>query len=322
MKDLFCGALNVRKDGEWYIPERFTAKQLESYAITEGLKIRSVAPAGCKLCFYTKAKMLELTFKTGGRARSWAAFDLVENGMLKDTIEVGDEEGKAVFCLSGDPSVKTEIFLPHLVELAIKDIKADDVLMSAEEYEKLNLCKFKQKFWLCLGDSITQGMDAVSPSLTYPIITAFLLKYDVINQGVGGAMFRHENLDYIGKEPDMITIAFGCNDWGSVKDREEFIHNIHSYLEKLVSLYSCRNIFGILPIWRSDADTIRSGMAFDEMREIIKEEYSKYPFIKVIDGLKLMPAIKRLYGDTGVLKAHPNETGFLYWSVKLSEYLK
>ena len=323
MTELFRGAIHIRKDGDWYIPERFTGKQLESYAVAEGLRIRSVAPAGCSLSFYSEATKLELSYKIGGRARSWAAFDLVEDGMLKDTVEVSEEEGKVSFALSGNKDVRTEIYLPHLVELAIKDIEADDVLISAEAYEEMAGEFAKKKLWLCLGDSITQGMDAVSPSLTYPVISAAMLGYDVINQGVGGAMFRSEHLDYIGREPDMITVAFGCNDWGGVRDADELRQNIRAYLEKLLSLYSCRNIYGIVPIWRRDADDrIRSNMTFKELREFITEEYAKYPFIQMIDGYKLMPAIKRLYGDAGELKAHPSETGFMYMSIKLSEYLK
>lgn len=323
MTELFRGAIHIRKDGDWYIPERFTGKQLESYAVAEGLRIRSVAPAGCSLSFYSEATKLELSYKIGGRARSWAAFDLVEDGMLKDTVEVSEEEGKVSFALSGNKDVRTEIYLPHLVELAIKDIKADDVLIPAEAYEELAGNAAKKKLWLCLGDSITQGMDAVSPSLTYPMISAAMLGYEVINQGVGGAMFRAENLDYIGREPDMITVAFGCNDWGGVKDGEELRQNLRAYLDKLADLYSCRNIFGIVPIWRSDAEEkIRSEMTFQKLREIIAEEYAKYPFIKIIDGYELMPRVKRLYGDAGALKAHPSETGFLYMSDKLVKYLK
>ena len=313
MKDLFGGIVQVKKDGEWYIPVRFTDSQLQSYAIAESSRIRSLSPSGCKLEFYSKAKSLEFNYRIGGKARRWAAFDVWENGMFKNTISVNDDNGHVRFVLSGDESIKVEIFLPHLVELAIKDIKADMPLNPVEKKEKL---------WMCLGDSVTQGMDAVNPSLTYPVLASKLMQYDVLNMGVGGAAFCMENLDYIGREPDLITVSFGSNDWGKVKDANELKHNVGCYLERLTTLYSTRNIFGILPTWRSDADTMRSFMTFPEMRRVIAEEYKKYPFIKVLDGMALVPAITMFYGDAGDLKAHPNEKGFLYFSMKLVNEIK
>ena len=59
---------------------------------------------------------------------------------------VTEDTGRIRFSLSGDKTVKTEIFLPHLVQLAIKDIQADAPLLP---------CEKKEKLWLCIGDSIT-----------------------------------------------------------------------------------------------------------------------------------------------------------------------
>lgn len=313
MEALFHGALSIRRDGEWMQPLRFTEKQLESYTTTEALRIRSVSPAGVKIAFYSAAKTLSLSYKIQGRARAWAAFDLVQDGILKDSATVWDDAGQVTFSLSGDKTVKTEIYLPHLVEIFIKDSKTDSQLYPA---------KRKEKFWLCLGDSITQGMDAVHPSLTYPALAARLLDMDVLNTGVGGGVFQANNLEYIGRDPDMITIALGCNDWGQAKDKAAFAENIRAYLEKLTKLYTCKNVFGILPIWRSDAETIRSGMTFTEMRAVIRAEYEKYPFIRVLDGMDLVPPKPCFYGDAGELKAHPNAEGFFHYAHNLVKAIK
>ncbi len=312
MEALFHGALSIRRDGEWLLPVRFTEKQLESYTLTDALRIRSVSPAGVKIAFYSAAKTLSLSYKIVGRARTWAAFDLMQDGALKDSATIWEDAGEVSFSLSGDKTVKTEIYLPHLVEIYIKDITADAPLTPVVKPEKR---------WLCLGDSITQGMDAVHPCLTYPALSAKALGADVLNTGVGGAVFNADNLDYIGWEPDVITVALGCNDWGQVKDKAAFIENIRAYLEKLTSLYACKNIFGILPIWRSDAETIRSGMTFSEMRDVIRTEYEKYPFIHVLDGMALVPPNACFYGDAGELKAHPNAEGFLHYGVSLAKVI-
>lgn len=310
MNTLFHGALTIRKKGEWMQPLRFTEKQLDSYAVTDALRIRSVSPAGIRLSFYTEAETISFQYKIEGRARDWAAFDLVQDGELKDTALVWDDAGLVMFRLTGDKTVKNEIYLPHLVEVFVKDIQADKPLLPVKE---------KEKHWLCLGDSITQGMDAVHPFFTYPALASGLLDLEVLNAGVGGGIFNAKNLDSIGFEPDLITVALGCNDWGSAKDKTEFEDNIRSYLYELTKIYACKYIYGILPIWRSDADTVRSGMSFDEMREIIRKEYEKYNFIKIIDGMELVPPKPCFYGDAGTLKAHPNAEGFYHYAKNLAE---
>lgn len=308
MERLFKGALSVRRDRDWYVPLRFTEKQLESYRKTEALRIRSMSPAGVKLEFYTSATSISFDYKITGRARSWAAFDLLEDGVLKDSFLVWEDNGHVKIPLSGNEKVKIEIYLPHLVEISLRNIEANAILYPVKK---------KDMFWLCLGDSITQGMDAVHPSTTYPVRAAIALNAEVLNSGVGGGVFCADNLDDIGYEPNLITIALGCNDWGHAKDKKDFTENIRAYLEKLSSLYKCQKIYGILPIWRSDANTVRSGMTFEEMRSIIFVEYGKYPRIKIIDGMHLLPADKCFYGDAGELKAHPNAEGFWHYAKNL-----
>ncbi len=312
MESLFHGTLSVRQDDGWLTPLRFTEKQLESYAINEPLRIRSMAPAGIRLAFHSSAKTLSLSYRIKGRARTWAAFDILEDGEFMDSVLVWEDEGSIEIPLSGDEAVKTEIYLPHLVEVSIKDVRGDAPLRPAPKPDT---------FWLCLGDSITQGMDAVHPSATYPARVARALGLDVLNTGVGGGVFRAENLEYIGREPDVITIALGCNDWGHSKDKAEFTENIRSYLQKLDGLYACRNVYGIVPIWRSDADTVRSGMTFDEMRALIRKEYEKYPYITILNGTDLVPPNTCFYGDAGELKAHPNAEGFWQYARNLQKAL-
>lgn len=312
-KTLFRGNISVKETDGWLQPLRFTEKQLESYKKTEALRIRAASPAGVRFCFHTAAKHISMRYRIEGRARNWAAFDLLGDGQLKDSVVVWDDEGKIEFALSGDSAVKYEIYLPHLVEVLVKDIEADSALLPY---------KTEETFWLCLGDSITQGMDAVHPAMTYPARVSNWLSLDVLNAGVGGGVFCAENLAHVGREPDVITVALGCNDWGHAAGRKELIENTRAYINKLITLYTCKNIYGILPIWRSDADTVRSGMTFDTMRSLIRSEYEKVPYITIIDGMKMVPPQKCFYGDAGELKAHPNAEGFLHYAYNLSKVIK
>lgn len=312
MDKLFRGCLSVRKEDGWYRPVRFTDRQIESYAIEPGLEIRCLSPAGCKLSFYSSATQLEFDYRIESRARDWAVFDVWKDNVLCDSISVSEDTGHVVIKLDGNPERHIEVYLPHLVRLLISNIVADAELIPADD---------KNKLWLCLGDSITQGMDSHYPSCSYPTLVGMQLDYDVLNMGVGGGMFDESNLDYIGREPEMITVALGCNDWGKVADADALRKNVAAYLKRLTTLYACRNVYGILPIWRSDEAMLRSGLTFAQARAIIQEEYEKYSFIKIIDGMKLVPKLTRYFADPGDIKVHPNEEGFLFYSINLARAL-
>ena len=124
--------------------------------------------------------------------------------------------------------------MPHLVVVKIKTPIANEPLIPIKE---------NKKFWLAIGDSITQGMVAKRPSFTYPVNVARVMGYELLNWGVGGDSFNAKLLDFVGREPDLITIALGCNDWDHFS-LNEIQKNATDYVEKLCSLYKCRNIYG------------------------------------------------------------------------------
>ena len=271
MKELFKNCLSVREESGWYKPFRFTKAQLEKYSTTIA---RSRAPSSVALSFRTAAKSIKIEYRIGLKARDWASFDLTVDGALSDSVAVTDTEGFAEFTLPGDESREISIYLPHLVEIEIKAPVADAPLLPTEKNDRL---------WLALGDSITQGMVAKRPSSAYPSIVSSILDVEVINAGVGGIIFNVEELDHIGREPDLITVALGCNDWGRFEP-SVFKENVRAYLGKLYSLYTTRNIKIILPIWRSDEKEEKGGVDFPRHRQFIREVVCEFPEIEIIDG--------------------------------------
>ena len=312
MKDLFKNCYCVDIEGEWYIPRRYTVNQRKEYSRSEYSLIRCDSPASVCLAFYSKAKSIKIEYEIGGKARDWAYFDVVTNGVLTFSKEVVEDKGVVELTLSGNENDKTEIFLPHLVVVKIKMPIANEPLIPIKE---------NKKFWLAIGDSITQGMVAKHPSFTYPVNVARVMGYELLNWGVGGDSFNAKQLDFVGREPDLITIALGCNDWDhfSLCDIQK---NVTECVEKLCTLYKCRNIYGILPIWRSDAEEIKNDITFEDCRNAIKAIYKKYDFIKIIDGYQLVPHKEEFFGDPEELKVHPSDNGFLYYSLRLIGELK
>ena len=276
------------------------------YAESEAKAIRSLAPSSVTLAFKSRATRLSFEYRISGKARDWAAVDVVCDGTLRESVTLLEDAGEVLLSLPGDEGVEVHVYLPHLVDIEIRGITSDAPLAPTEE---------KGKFWLALGDSITQGMVSVGPSASYVPLIAERYGLDFLNTGVGGIRFAVEELDHIGREPDVITVALGCNDWGTSRERLE--RNVSEYLDRLTSLYKSRNIHLILPIWRGDADEIKAEMTFAEHREVIRRVAERYPFINIVDGYELLPHDARYYGDPGDIRVHPNDEGFSIYADEL-----
>ena len=306
MKELFKNCIDLLDVDGWILPTRFTEYQRGAIATSENQYIRSYAPTHVCLAFKTSATKISLEYKITGKARAWALFDLVRDGLLADSITLEADEGRVEFSLSGDANSEYRLYLPHLVVVLIRNITSDAQLFPVADRGSL---------WLALGDSITQGMDARHPTNSYPAIISDYMNIDVLNTGVGGAKFNAAQLDHIGKEPSLITIAFGCNDWGIT--RENMIANVTAYMEKLISFYECRNIYAILPIWRGNENEIRADMTYRDHIEVIRSVFEKYPFVKIIDGYEIIPHLPEFYGETTRPSCHPTAEGFAIMSREL-----
>lgn len=315
MKELFKNCLFVDERDGWYFSSRFTRAQLELYERSEATWKRSRSPSSVTLRFKTAATELSLDYKIFGKARDWAVFDVVSDGKLFSSVTLDADEGRAELSLPGDPEREVSIYLPHLVVVCIKSIKADAPLYPVPE---------RKMRWLALGDSITQGMVARHPLSAYPSLMSEDLGYEVINAGVGGIEFNTDELDYIGFEPDLITVALGTNDWNGISTGD-MTARVTAYFDKLLSLYKCEKIYAITPIWRSDDGKAKSGVSFSEHRAAIAEAIARYPEIKMVDGYTLVPHDLSLFGDPkdAPRQVHPNEQGFAHYSKNLlNEILK
>src|SRR5690606_37350992 len=122
------------------------------------------------------------------------------------TASVGtdrSEETEAVFRyeLDGAAMRRVTIYLPHLAELTIQAIRYSDGAVVEPASASPPAGRL-----LCLGDSITQGMDAKYPSSTYPVLLSRFLGMHVLNHGVGGYLFDKSSLaPKLAYEPDLIT---------------------------------------------------------------------------------------------------------------------
>ena len=308
VKKITAGALEIaERDGE-FIFYRFEKDARDYYSTkTPSLDAKAQASASIRLDFVTDSDRFDADFSvTYGSSRTYYYFDICIDGIIRK--HVGEENA---WIKKGHLSLKLSdyveggehrvtLWLPNLATTRLSNIELDDGAT-------LRPIEYKKKF-LCFGDSITQGYDAVFPSKSYVNrITSHFEAYTV-NQAIGGERFVPEILledtEYM---PDVLTVAYGTNDWSGTK-KEYFHPRCEEFFKKASLIYPRALRFAILPIWRADAKSGKQKYegSLDEACEFIAETASKYGF-KIIDARPFLPQTPEFFWDG---RLHPNDLGF------------
>ena len=317
IRDITHGAYSIYAEKNTVFFERFTGKQKAAYDINDGLKARAACASGICFDFETNSSYVKISFVILKRARDFGYFDLYIDGNFTESI--GKDKADSIGCVTfnipkaGNDKRRVTIYLPHLSEFGITGFEV-------EENARVKPIKKENKLLLCLGDSITQGMDAKFPSSAYPVRIARELNAELLNQSVGGYVFKSESLDKdLHISPDVIIVAYGTNDWNTCNDRTALQQSIDDYFSVLTEIYDSKIINVITPIWRFDINEAKA-LSFEELTEFIKESASKYGITNIINGMNLLPHDLKFYaGDTNI---HPDDLGFMHYSENLMKYLK
>jgi len=307
---------------------RFTEKQEELYC-RERSKFanRPLMPAGVKLRFRTASGRLGIkarvdtelrrryfsmeVFANGKKVGELCNFDVntipfnyifepFETGSFSDCFELG--EGEKEIC----------IHLPWGIKMNLEEITLDDGASFVPVHTDKRL--------LCLGDSITQGYDALHPSQRYAARLAELLSAEEHNKAIAGEIFFPELAELLSEEsaPDYISVAYGTNDWDQ-KNVEELVGNARAFFASLAAQFPESELIVITPIWRADCETADRPVSFTELAQIIEEAASCHPKAHVVNGLDIYPHDKAYFPD-GYL--HPGDEGFRCYSDGLARVLK
>lgn len=178
---------------------RWTAEQItDSY-----LGMLVSMPAGACLRFRTDSRTLELdVVLTGIHAGELPAtpvtFDLVVDGELVETIRVEEQSvlhvvgprfdriemvpgdpATASFVLPGSKDSVVEVWLPHRASLVIRDARVDDGC-------GLDPVTTRTPRWVHYGSSISQCMEAPSPTHAWPTVVARRTGHELVNLSLGG----------------------------------------------------------------------------------------------------------------------------------------
>ncbi len=211
--------------------------------------------------------------------------------------------------------VEVCLALPHL-RIGIRDFMLDGVVKP---------CEHNKKRLLCLGDSITSGGNTHHPNYSYVMQMANELDMEIINQGVSGNTFYVDclnGLEYLDFAPDLITIAYGTNDWNFAPTVELVRQQMDRYFEKIEVLFENIPKVVITPIWRADEYVAAVTKELDEIRHMIERRAQKMKHTLVLNGSTLVPHDPGYYAD-GYL--HPNDAGHAIYganvAAKINEWL-
>jgi lysophospholipase L1-like esterase len=312
LKSLFTGCFSVAETEEGVAPVRFTERQLGVYAQKEAQSLRSRCLAGCRLEMRTDSEYIRFDYVRKGGARKYLYFDIWVDGRW--VAEIGEDnpeqpEGSFSYEISGNRDGMKQICidLPHNAEIVFHSFQlSPNALCEPIGQAHGGL--------LCLGDSITQGMDAKHPSSTYPALLARALDMPLLNQGVGGYIFNADSLDEnLPFKPQIVTVAYGTNDWVRYETMAPFRDQCSAYIDAVSRHYSYARIFVMTPIWRSIRNERKPLGTFDELVQTIKEICAEHPSIHVIDGESLIAHCGRLFADG----THPTDEGFAHMALNI-----
>ena len=310
------GVLGVSADDGGVRLTRFTGAQMRHFASsTEALAIRSRCPSGASIALRTDACTAEISLKLLDRARDYAGIDVEVDGAIVNSVvaePAGDTLEVPLFEFDGPAMRTVHVYLPQTVEFLISSLSVD----GGTTLEPVATGKIRI---LCLGDSITQGMNARHPASVYTTGLARGLVAEVLNQGVGGHVFDPASFDRgLPFEADIVTVAYGTNDWNANCTATELRNNVVAYVAAIRTRYPKARIIVATPIWRAIGDERRATGTLTECSRVIAEASTQVDRVEVIDGLQMVPHRAEFLPDG----THPNDEGFFHYSAGLCRSIR
>lgn len=305
------GAVDYEEKDGYLCFFRFTKDEFANYSLhnIDGLMKKMYATSGVHIVFSTdsNALFLKLRFRRASTRTMGDAVDVLINGALYRSVgHAGKEESEIEQMLALPKGEKrVTLVLPSLHSTALGELSLSDGASF--------LPHTPQREMLIYGDSITQGYDAASPSRTYAMRLALALDAHAVCKAIGGEVFYPPlaKMDSGVPAPDVITVAYGVNDWHfGISSREEFSENARGFFEGLLKKYPTARVCAISPIWTRDFER-GTPFSYRELPAMIASAAGER--VTVIDGFSFVPEDERLYSDG----LHPNDEGFDYYAEAL-----
>lgn len=310
IKSVTFGAVEVWEEDDRILFSRCTQKQVEAWtSLRSDLGANSQAGSGIRLDMHTDSSQvniltcLPLPFEIWIDGIFYRCMGLESYDCADPTIRIPLGEG----------THRLTVYFPGLTQQysGIYHIEVDDgATVIPHTYDRKILF---------FGDSITQGVGASYTTLSYAQRVARALKADFLNQSVSGGFFAPRTFDKsIDFDPDIVTVAFGTNDWGFFSGPDRLELRSREFLDLLCEKYAGKKLFGISPLWRRTAPGETRGVGtFAECCEIVKNAIRSHGMV-LIDGEELVPHQTLFFADG----LHPNASGHTVYAESLLQKLQ
>lgn len=312
------GTVRIEETDGIFTFHRFRRWQKDAYLAAGETEFyhRCDNTAGVRMAFRTNSTRLSFDYRFGTHARDLGFFDIYENGIM--IAHVGEKPitksllHADITLAEGESNV--EVYFPWSTSVELSHLEIDDCATLHPIYRDL--------FAIHFGDSITQGVEAVYPSLSYASGLGRMLNLDAVNKAISGDTFCPDILltQPEALSPDLITVAYGTNDWSHGATHQTLRDTCRRFCLRLRVLYPTAKIFVISPIWRLDSQkpTVYNAPAWT-VHEAIAEAVEGVDNLILIRGWDLVPHLPEFYADAYL---HPNDLGFAAYAEHLSQEIK
>lgn len=328
IQSITTGAVEIQQQSDGVRFYRFTQQQQEMLCErSNDFYRRSFGTAGIRLRFRTNSTVLKLSFSVLCAAvKSVPLPDIsVDGALLEDVRDIyhempapfyGDREPPYhVFSKSWDLAVGEKeicIYLPWCGAFVLDELALSDgaVIIPVLPGKKA----------LCFGDSITHGAESSRPTKRYISRFCDYLGVAEYSKAICGEMFWPDLVNTQEPiDPDIITVAYGTNDWSKTTP-EEMRENCFAFYRNIKEKYPCAKLIAITPIWRGDEFTKGREITLADVHQMICQAVEDNPNATVIRGYDLVPHDVTYFDD---LRLHPGDEGFdFYYENLVKEYEK
>ena len=300
--------------------------------LNERAQQRMLSPAGSEIRFASEGERVAVTLSCpAGSAEVipfWGPFQGRQRfavGREPQTLELVYPERLAVL---GEEVVKGLHFSTRVWRLMLR---GDGLFYHGIEGEGLRPPQpdeIPARRYLSYGTSITHGAAATGMHLAYVSQTAWRLRADLINLGVGGSAYcEHELADYIaGREDwDFATLALSVNMIGGGFSVAEFSERTSYMVNKVAGANTARPV-ACITIYPHSRDFAVGGTApntretSEAFRQALRDavQACPHPNVHLIEGPEILADI----GGLSVDLVHPADNGMIQMGERLAGRLE
>lgn len=313
-----CEAVEIDGATVFY---RHTPDVRERYGAPLPRRRRALSTAGVRVAFRSDTTRLHLALRCGDGVE-WVLrgkCDLFVDGRMEaffgpDRVDIGTRWEAVIW---NAPEARMRDFVLWLPAMRQTQIEA----LSVDAGAKVEAIPLRPKQWLVLGDSITQGYVTAHPSEGYAARAAEALGMEHHNTAVGGGQADPALAGLArGIEADLITVAFGVNDYNTSLAPDTFARNVGELLAGLRSARPGARIVWIAPIPYVTRTHRRNnaGLLLSDYTRAIFDQAAQVERIEVVDGYSFLPDESAWFVDN----CHPNEPGHAMYARSLVRALR